>query len=300
MIGDEFVRSFNRVSLSHELEIVKKVLSRPHSRESIPWAFNLLDAIHADSSTFSLPAHLAAYPLYRTAINTLRSYAADFDVFRNLCCQRVMIAESYIPQRLRQEVYARCIELYTSPNISQASTAPDLASTPDPITRLALDTYKKCYMRQEFSLSSHDYFPDLESLVYTGYLELYPREDLRYYEQVADVTCSAIAEWFQFPTSTEFHVRAYLVKCIVDNLGHSALLLPGTWTVYEELPSWLFDGNYRIRSKTQPQTKFRPDMMQSLQIELENSEATQAGSTVHQLLRLLGLHYKTYMLQSKV
>ena len=270
-------------------------------RNTIPWAFNQLDAIHMSNGTFSLHTHLAAYPLYQSAISTLRGYTADFDVFRNICCQRIMIAESYIPQKLRYEVQSRCIELYTAPNTFHASTATSSTSSTDPITRLALDVYRKCYVRQPFSLSSQTYFPELNPpILYTDCLDIYPREELPYYERIANIAGSAVAYWFNFPTGLDSDIRAYLVQCIVESLGHSALLLPITWAVYEEAPPWLLNSGHKKRGNSQRQVKFRQDMMESLKLELESSEAAKYRSSTNKLLQLLGLHYKSYMLRSKV
>lgn len=271
-----------------------KVSGTNRELETIPEAFRILDGIHTVSDPREARQVLSHINQYWDAIGALRIHAQTFTVLRNVCCQRIMLAEAFIPRAVREIVHDCCMNVYHPTNPAAFPRRSEW------LRRLADDAKEKCALRRPFILNSERYLPDIiPSKDYKAQLSLFPTDTDDYRRKVADIAASVVLSWLGIPPNDFYgNLRAYFVHALLKYLGPVSLLLPETWEVYEQAPAWLLDEDYR-RPSGRNEIAFRPNIMAQFIETLETSN-TKRTEQEWKLLRQLQEAYKKYMLTSTV
>lgn len=298
--GRDFYATFAGENIANEFRLVQDILDGTKEVDlgAVGDAFETLDSIHDWRDGDDVRKYLGRVQEYQDSTSALRDLDSALKVWQNICRQRVMIAESFIPAKLKEYVLQHARAVYRG--ITSLTSLNQRSADANPLTALVLDIFDKCSLRTQQRVSSAAYFPHLQPPAeFTFQLDIWPDTNDAYKNRVAGIVWDVVAAWFRIPTGFEAEARSFFVTVLVESIGPSALLFVETWLAYETLPSWLFDSKFR-RSVAGRPTTFAASSMSSIAQELSRLDASNASSKSYAMLYHMKLAYQRYIMNSEV
>lgn len=241
--GLAFVTKFYGSAISDALQDVAQVrdsLKSSHPDE-LSVIIDYLDFIDASIGPGTIDLPLNDLPSYSSALAGLRICCVKSDVWTNLYRGRIMLADTRLTVAIADILLVRVPEI-----VEQQTNPSPSVETSDWLSRLTKKVYHLVSLGIPFNLLSTDYVdsPLIKPQKFQDTAaELKKRKWIKKHS-IKPTTLSyvtrIIQQWFDVPVPYTAHARSVLVGRLVDTVGAGCLLLPATWDVYKNLPSWLF------------------------------------------------------------